>query len=169
MKGYSKIKFFHIFGAQVQIHWSVFLVMGGILALSIRTPIIALITICSYFGIILLHEAGHAFFARRLGCQPYAIYLNCLHGLCEYELPYDKKDDAIIAWGGVTAQFVVAIPLIFLAQSTSISEIAGLGPVVAFLGYISAFIALVNLAPSPALDGHKAWALIPILWAERKK
>jgi hypothetical protein len=50
-----------------------------------------------------------------------------------------------------------------VSQTISINEIYGLGPIVAFLGYISTLVALLNLAPSRELDGLEAWKLIPVL------
>jgi Zn-dependent protease len=169
MKGYTRITFLSAFGARVHIHWSALLVMGGILAVSIRNPVMAAITICSYFGIIFLHEAGHAYFATRLGYRAFDIYLGFFHGLCVYEDPRNSKHEAIIAWGGVFAQLLFAIPIILVSQAEAAEHVPGFGPVVAFLGYVSAMVAFVNLAPGRGLDGYKAWGLIPIVWAERHK
>jgi membrane-associated protease RseP (regulator of RpoE activity) len=143
--------------------------MAVILAMSVQQPVSAAILLCSYFGIIFLHEAGHAYFAKRLGYRSFDVYLGAFHGLCRYEAPRSKKDESIIAWGGVAAQIAIAMPLIVVAHFTSISEVPGFGPVVVFLGYFSAMIAIINLAPTPALDGGKAWSLIPILLAERRR
>lgn len=170
MKNYTRIRFARIYGAPVYIHWSALLVIGGLLALSIKNPLLALISMSAYFCIILLHETGHAYLAQRLGYRVNAIYLGFIHGSCEYEVPYqhDRKHVYLIAWGGVAAQLIVAVPLIVLAQLFEINKIYGLGPVVAFLGYISAMIAVVNLAPSQPLDGAMAWKLIPIVLKERR-
>ncbi len=154
------------------IHWSALVVILLLMATSVKSPVLAVITVCSYFGIVLLHEAGHAFVAKQLGYRPIKISLGFLHGQCEYEAPYSKKHNSIIAWGGVLAQIAVAIPLIVLSKETRVAEVYGFGPVVAFLGYISLMIALLNLAPSPFLDGAKAWSLLPILlseWREKGK
>ncbi|MEO8670319.1 MAG: hypothetical protein ABI411_03325 [Tahibacter sp.] len=169
MLRYVQVRFPRPFGARVYVHWSALLVMSVMFVVSLRNPFLAAITICSYFSIIYLHEAGHAYFAKRLGYRPLAIYIGFLHGRCDYDAPGNPKHAAIVAWGGVVAQLVVAIPLIVLGQNTSLSEVPGLGPVVVFLGYFSAAIAIVNLAPSSALDGGKAWRLVPILWAECRK
>jgi hypothetical protein len=69
---------------------------------------------------------------------------------------------------GVLSQLAVAIPLILLAQLFNINNVYGLGPIVVFLGYISAMIAIVNLAPRHPLDGASAWKLIPMLVRERR-
>ena len=80
-----------------------------------------------------------------------------------------KKHDCIIAWGGVVAQMVVAIPLIVLAIATDLTDVPGMAPVVTILGYLSVLIAVLNLMPKEPLDGAKAWSLFPILLAERRK
>ena len=85
MSGYTKIKFLTIFGAPVYIHWSALIIIGVLLATSIKNPVLAVISMCSYFGIILLHEARHAYFARRLNCDILSIYLGFFHGMCECE------------------------------------------------------------------------------------
>ncbi len=169
MKGYTKLSFLRIVGAPVHAHWSALVVAGGLLAGSIKEPFSALTIICSYFGVILLHESGHAYFAQRLGCRPINIYLSFIHGVCEYQAPDSFKDECIIAWGGVSAQLVVAIPLIVLAQTTSLSELPILGILMVFLGYINILIAIVNLAPAKGLDGAIAWRLIPLLIKQRRR
>jgi membrane-associated protease RseP (regulator of RpoE activity) len=127
---------------------------------------------CSYFGIILLHESGHAFFARKYGFTVTKIQLGFIHGKCEYEVPYDEfyeLSDIVISWGGVIAQLIVAIPLIAIAQLSDIEHIYGMGPIVAFLGYISFMVAIVNLAPSEGLDGAIAWKIVPYILQNRSK
>jgi Zn-dependent protease len=168
MKAYTRIKFASVFGARVHVHWSALAVIIGILVLSIRDPVIGVVTACSYFGIILLHECGHAYLTRVFGYHPSDVYLGCVHGRCEYEAPYDERAEAMIAWGGVVAQLLVAVPLITLAQLFPLASVPGFGPVVIFLGYVSIAVALINLAPSRGFDGSMAWRLFPILWADRK-
>jgi Zn-dependent protease len=166
MNKHTKLKFLKVYRAPVYLHWSALLVMGGLLGIAFNSPILAVISICSYFGIILLHETGHAFVANQLGYNVRGIYLGFLHGICECDAPNNQKHKSLIAWGGVAAQLIVALPLIICAQIFAINEIYGLGPVVGFLGYISAIIALVNLAPSRELDGLDAWKLLPVLMKE---
>lgn len=169
MNGYTHIPLLKIFGARLHIHWSAFVVSGALFVFSIKNPVLALITICSYFGLILLHEAGHAFVARRLGYKPFDIKLGAIHGSCTYPQPYSEYEEALIAWGGVGAQLLVAVPLIILSQFEWSSHVYGLGPVSAFLGYISAMLVPFNLAPHPMLDGGKAWRVFPLLWTSRRQ
>lgn len=169
MNGYTHIPYVKIFGARLHIHWSAFVVGGALFAFSIKDPVLAMITISSYFGLILLHETGHAAVVRCLGYKPFDIQLSAIHGTCSYPQPYSQYEDALIAWGGVGAQLLVAIPLIIVAQFEWSSHVYGLGPVLAFLGYVSAMMAVVNLTPHPTLDGGKAWSLFPMLWNARRK
>lgn len=169
MNGYLHIPYLKIFGARLHIHWSAFVVIGALFAFSIKDLVLALITISSYFVLILLHETGHAFVVRSLGYTPFDIQLSAIHGTCSYPQPYSAYEDALIAWGGVGAQLLVAIPLIIMAQSEWSAHVYGLGPVIAFLGYFNAMMVPFNLAPHPMLDGGKAWKLFPLLWKDKPK
>jgi Zn-dependent protease len=162
MKSYIPVKFLKIFGAPVSVHWSALVVMGFLFVVSIKSPLYAAVTICSYFGTILLHEAGHAYFARRMGYRIRNIQLGLIHGTCSFDAPYELREECIIAWGGVAAQLVIAIPLIVLSLTTPLDRLPLTGPIVVFLGYISVIVALFNLMPMMGLDGVKAWRLIPI-------
>ncbi|MGH8445798.1 MAG: metalloprotease, partial [Solimonas sp.] len=161
--GYIRVGPLALYGAQVHVHWTVIIAIGILLAVSGGHGIGAVTTIFSYLGILFVHESGHALMARYLGYRPFNIYLGVIHGLCEFQVPYNRKHAALIAWGGVLAQLAIAIPLIVIGQTTRLSEGTGLGPVFAFLGYISFFVALFNLAPAPGMDGSTAWSLFPIL------
>lgn len=155
-----------LFGAEFRIHWSAWLLTGGIAALSVHAPLAGLVSILSYFSMILLHECGHALFAARLGYRVHSIELGALHGRCCHETHGHERDEAVIAWGGVLAQFAVAIPIIVLYSLGLFDGIEILKPIPVYLGFLSALIALLNLAPAPFLDGGRAWRLLPILWAE---
>jgi Zn-dependent protease len=157
------------FGAEIRLHWSALLLVAIIVLLSIRSPLIAIISTLAYLSMILLHECGHAFLAARRGYRVYRIELGAFHGICCYESHGRERDEALIAWGGAAAQIAVAIPIIVLYEMTSIGDIALMKPFVVFLGYISLLVAIVNLAPSWMVDGGKAWKIIPILWRERKR
>jgi len=167
MKTHVQIKHLRIYGAPVYIHKINLAIIAILLIFTLNDPISGPITLFSYLSIILLHEFGHAFFVKKLGYETHTIYLGVVHGLCEYELPHNMKHQAIIAWGGVLAQLFVAIPLIIVSQTTDISRVQGVSQIIAFLGYISAFIAVVNLAPARGFDGETAWKIFPILIKEK--
>jgi Zn-dependent protease len=167
MKNYVRVKRLNVFRAPVFLHWSVLVVLGGCLATALSDPIVAVIAAVSYFSVIFVHECGHAFVASKLGYRVLSIKLSVIHGECLYECGYeDARDTALIAWGGPLAQFAVAILVWLIALIPTVGESDAFGPLVAFLGYVGPLLALVNLAPSPHLDGSKAWQLIPIVWRD---
>lgn len=163
MRGCITLRRPRILGARLHIHWSAFVASGIAFGAFIRQPIHAVILVACYFGLILLHEAGHALMAKRLGYEASDIYLTFIHGLCVFEHPDTLRDDAMIAWGGVLAQFLVAVPLMAVHQTLAPGANPLFSIIVAMLGYMSVLMACFNLAPAKGLDGHLAWRLIPIL------
>jgi Zn-dependent protease len=156
-----------MFGAPVYIHWSVFAVVLVLAAFSLESPAYAAIAIASYLGIIVIHEFGHAFVARRRGLDVLSIRVGFIHGRCEHEASGSEWDEVAIAWGGVLAQLLVAVPILALASFLDRIDLGHFGPFVVMLGYLNFMIALVNLAPAAGLDGAVAWRVIPLLRAKR--
>jgi Zn-dependent protease len=161
--GFGLVPFLTVFGARVHIHWSALALAGVLLVIWARQPFHAVECVCCYFGVILLHEAGHAAIARRLGYKVLGIYLSGIHGLCRYERPDTLLEDCLVAWGGVLAQMVVAVPVIALAHISVVGALPFAGIFIAAFGYFSLITAAFNLAPARGFDGAKAWRILPIL------
>jgi membrane-associated protease RseP (regulator of RpoE activity) len=161
------LKNVRVFGAPIYIHWSVIAVVLVVAAISIESPAYAAITIASYLGIIAIHEFGHAFVAARRGFDVLSIRIGFIHGHCEHEAPSSEWDEVAIAWGGVIAQLLVAVPILALAGFLDRIDLGHFGPIVVMLGYLNCLIAMVNLAPAAGLDGAIAWRVIPLLRAKR--
>lgn len=153
-----------IFGARIYVHWSVLVVVALLTLVSIRSPLHAAVAIASYLGIIVIHEAGHAWVAHRLGYRVDAIHVSFLHGYCTHDMPYNEGDHVFIAWGGVGAQIVIAIPVLAAATIFDRQDFGYAAPAIAFLGYVNLVLALVNLAPAPGFDGQIAWRALALLW-----
>ena len=162
-RGYLLVPGVRLLHARLHVHVSA-LVLGALLLLSgFGQPSHALARAGCYFGVILLHELGHAAMARRLGCAAPAVWLSFMHGACEHDAAETRRDDALIAWGGVLAQLAVAVPLMALAQLHGFDD-SPLGRIlVVGFGRASLLLAAFNLLPIRPLDGAKAWQLLPIL------
>jgi Zn-dependent protease len=76
-------------------------------------------------------------------------------------MPWSKLDHCIIAWGGVIAQAVVALPIVVAVSLFGYSRFEPINAVVAILGFFSLGVALFNLLPIRPLDGSIAWGIIP--------
>src|SRR5437667_7596153 len=99
-------------GVRVYAHRSVLLIGTLILFGAIERPVETLAAWTAYFGVILIHECGHMLAAQRKGYHVLAIELYPIHGRACFQQPWSRYDAAVIAWGGVVAQAVVAVPLV---------------------------------------------------------
>jgi membrane-associated protease RseP (regulator of RpoE activity) len=123
-------------GVRVYAHWSVLLIGTLILFGAIERPAETLAAWTAYFGVILIHECGHMVAAQWKRCE-------------------------VIAWGGVVAQAVVAVPLVTWVAIFGFTRSDAVNVAIGILGYYSLIVAAFNLVPLPPLDGAKAWYLIP--------
>jgi Zn-dependent protease len=163
VKKYFRIKNTRVFGAPVFVHHSVLWCAGIYLLLSLGEPVRALLTVASYFAIIVVHEIGHAAVASRLRCRVESLQIYPFHGLCQFEDPYSEWEHVLISWGGVLAQCALAlVALAVLApfSGRQVPHVAQLGLV---LVYFNLLIAAINLVPYAGLDGKLAWRIIPLL------
>jgi membrane-associated protease RseP (regulator of RpoE activity) len=115
----------------------------------------------SWLALILLHESGHMVAAQRKHCQVSSIDLYPIFGLCCFQVPWSKYDHCVIAWGGVIAQLLVAIPLVVGLKVFGYSNFSSVNAVLVGLGPYSLMVAVFNLLPIGRLDGAVAWWIIP--------
>jgi Zn-dependent protease len=147
----------------VYAHWSLVLVWAVILLAAFVKPGEALTAWTAYSLLILLHECGHMLVAQSRGCRVTAIDLYPIHGITHFELPWSRYDHALIAWGGVAAQVVVAVPLIAGVEAFGYTPWKTANLAINILGYYSVLLAVFNLLPMRPLDGATAWHLFPEL------
>jgi Zn-dependent protease len=146
----------------------VLLIAAIFLSGSFRRPLVTVVALASYLGVLLIHECGHLIAAQRMGCKVWCIELYPIHGITLFETPWSKFDHCVIAWGGVLAQAAVAIPLVAWVIVFGYTPFEAVNSVLAILGFFSLFIACFNLLPKAPLDGSIAWGIIP-LYIERKR
>jgi Zn-dependent protease len=166
MHGYLTLSRPRLFGARLHVHWSAVLVAGMMIGAAGRDRLEGLLMAMCYFGILVLHEAGHAYVARRQRLRPQNVHIGILHGQCDFDLPYSEKDHVILAWAGVLAQLSLALPVILLDRLTAVSSLPYAGLMVSILGYANLFWALFNLVPVAPLDGRVAWRIVAVLREE---
>lgn len=164
MPAWFRLRRVRILGAPIYVHWSVFLVLALLAFMSFRSLPYAVVAIASYLSIIVIHESGHVWMARRLGCGVAAIRVAFLHGSCTCTDIHGERDHVLIAWAGILAQLAVALPVLVLGALLEDYELGYAAPAVVFLGYVNVAIALINLAPARGLDGQQAWRALPLLW-----
>jgi Zn-dependent protease len=151
----------------IYVHWSVFVISAIILIESVERPVRTLVAVASYLAILVIHESGHLIVARRQGCEPIAMEIFPLHGLAVSHSSGWQWDEAVITWGGVTAQAVVGLPLTLWISIFGLTPFDAVNAFLAILGPFNLFIAAINLLPIGKLDGAKAWKLLPVI-LERK-
>lgn len=155
-------------GVNVYVHWSVLAIAVFILLGVIQNPVRSLVGLASYFSILLIHECGHLFVARRLHCEVYEIELYPILGFTRFQTPWSRYDHALIAWGGVLAQAIIGIPLVLWIVFFGYTPFDTANEVLVLLGMVSLGIAAFNLLPFKPLDGATAWQLFPAYF-ERKR
>jgi membrane-associated protease RseP (regulator of RpoE activity) len=153
---------------KVFVHWSVLVIGAVILAGTIEQPLLAFSMVASYYGVILIHECGHMFAAQRKGYAVWSIELYPIWGITRFSEPYADYDRCVIAWGGVLAQLVVAIPPLIWLEIFGYTRFQPLNMVMTIFGGFSVFVAVFNLLPIRPLDGSIAWTLLPSLWRRRR-
>ena len=162
-------KILEIRGAGTYFHWTVFAVSAFILAGVAARPGLSLLGLTCYFGVLLIHEAGHLVAAQRKGCRVQSIEIYPFFGITRFETPWARLDHCVIAWGGVIAQGFVFIPLIAWVVTHGYSRFESLDLIFAVLGFFSLGVAIFNLLPFSPLDGAIAWRIFPELLAKRKR
>jgi len=155
-------------GVDVYMHWSIFAIAILVLAGAIRTPDSTFAGMAAWLGLLILHESGHLGMARRRGYRACSMALYPIFGLASFEAPDSRIDRALIAWGGVLAQFVVAAPLTSYIVLIGYTPFEPLNAALAILGGYSLLVGAFNLLPIRPLDGSKAWDILPA-WFEQRR
>jgi Zn-dependent protease len=151
-------------GADVFIHWTVFLVAGIWLLDSTRQPWLTLTGVFCYLLMLFIHECGHLVAAQRLRCKVHDIQLYPFWGFTHFDLPWTRFEHCVIAWGGVIAQAIVAVPIVVCVLVFGESRFAVINMATTVLGFVSLGVAAFNLLPVKPLDGSIAWGLFPEAW-----
>lgn len=155
-------------GIDVYVH-STFLILLAWVALShylesrnVAAMMAGLLFILTLFGVIVLHELGHALTARRFGIRTRDITLLPIGGVARLErMPDDPRQELLVALAGPAVNVVIAAALLALLQLTSGLEPLGAlsvtqGSFVERIMLVNMFLAAFNLLPAFPMDGGRA-------------
>jgi Zn-dependent protease len=126
---------FRAFGIPVKLHVFFIVVTLGLFIRQVSAkdnPIawgdVFLFTVVLLFGIILLHEFGHCFGARRVGGDAKEILIWPLGGLAFVEVPHAPRPNFLVAAAGPAVNVlicaVVAVPLLAYGLFPSVNPLA---------------------------------------------
>jgi len=177
---HSQIKLGRIFGIEVGLHYSWF-VIAILIAFSLATHFhqirpdwsqqavwsAAAITAILFFASLLLHELAHSIVAKSRGLHVRAITLFALGGVSQIESePPDAKSEFWIAIVGPLTSLIIGLVFIWISRLAVGAAAAEAPTVVAavllWLGYINIALAAFNMIPGYPLDGGRI--LRSILW-----
>lgn len=169
----SQIKLGRIFGIEIGLHYSWFLIAllivsslysqfhtknpewgdGVILAMALVTGVL-------FFVSLLVHELSHSLFASAHGLPVKEITLFALGGVSQIEKePTSAKHEFWMAFAGPLTSAVIGGICVGLAQVVAYAPARAM---VSWLGYINLALAVFNMVPGYPLDGGRV--LRAILW-----
>lgn len=172
----SQIKLGRIFGIQIGLHYSWFIIAllivfslsaqfhatnpqwgdGVILALAVTTAIL-------FFVSLVLHELAHSLVATKNGLPVKEITLFALGGVSQIEKnPTSAKVEFWMAFVGPLTSAVIGVICILLARLLGDPVSSPWMAMLLWLGYINLMLAVFNLVPGYPLDGGRV--LRALIW-----
>ncbi len=156
-------------GVPIRVHWTVPLLAIVAMIAGWRELAVISALVAGYVAMLVIHELGHHIVATRRRHRVFSIEIYPFHGECRYEQARSPWDRALIAWGGVIAQALVALPCMIVLKTDFIPSMGALNAALWVLAAPSLTIAALNLLPIAPLDGRDAWTILPLALKRRRK
>lgn len=147
----------HVFGVPILVDWTVIMLLIAALPSAWFAPALVASFVASSLLVMLVHELGHVFAIRRFGGHVISIEMGVVHGRTTYFSPKGETPPVPVAWGGVVAQLLVAVPFGLEWLAAEKDDLLPRLAALYVLGPWNALIAGVNLLPMRGLDGETAW------------
>lgn len=158
-----------LLGIDVYVHFTFLLLLGWVLLIhfflrySWEDALEEMLFVLVVFGIVLLHELGHALAARRYGIPTRDITLLPIGGVARLErIPDDPRQELVVALAGPTVNVVLAAGLYLGLALSAPGPPALLGDFAAVsdppaerLFRVNVWLALFNLLPAFPMDGGR--------------
>src|SRR4051812_13776967 len=161
-----------ISGIDVRVHFTFLLLLGWVALgryLTLRDwgdALHGLLSISALFGIVMLHELGHALAARRYGIRTRDITLLPIGGVARLErMPREPKQELVVALAGPAVNLIIAALLYIWLRLTggvpAFLDGASLGGAflersfAARLLAVNLWLVLFNLIPAFPMDGGR--------------
>lgn len=123
--------------------------IGHVLDASMAGPawLVGLVWALAVAAVVVTHEAGHAFTARRVGGYGVSVHLAGLHGRTNYSLdnPWSGRRALVIAAGMLAPG--IFVPLVLVSHLKA-------------FGVVGSVLLLANVVPVPVSDGGHLVALL---------
>lgn len=159
------IALFRVFGIRLEVHitFVLLLVAAGWLGASNggATGVVSSVsTVILMFGIVVLHELGHAFAASRYGIRASRILLLPIGGMAEFDsIPREPRREILIALAGPAVNFLLAglIALLFgwSNSPTDASTPTSWAEIPDTLLAVNLIMGVFNLLPAFPMDGGR--------------
>jgi Zn-dependent protease len=156
-----------IAGIGVYVHFTFIILLGWVgvshflLRHSWQDAASGLVFIVTLFGIVVLHELGHALTARRFGIRTRDITLLPIGGVARLErMPDDPKQELLVALAGPAVNIVLAALLLSVlvagAKLAALTEVRLVGgDFLSKLMWVNVGLAVFNLLPAFPMDGGR--------------
>ncbi len=161
---FPSLKIAKVFGINLFIHWTFWLLPLWIIFFGHETGIISLwmhlLLLAALFGCIVLHELGHALTARHFGIRTRSITLSPLGGIAQLErMSHNPWEEFCIAIAGPLVNVVIACVLgagllAGLAFDGQILETLP-GSFVGLLLLVNIVMVVFNMIPAFPMDGGR--------------
>jgi Zn-dependent protease len=156
-----------IAGIDIQVHYSFLLLLGWVTLThygahgDLGEAIRGLVFIVALFGLVVLHELGHALAARRYGIHTRDITLLPIGGVARLEgMPKDPMQELVVALAGPAVNVVLAADIYaVLALGQGLTPAGSVlrvgGSVLDQLLWLNVSLAVFNLLPAFPMDGGR--------------
>lgn len=157
-----------VLGIDVYVHFTFLLMLAWVLIIHYLLrqnwgdAFDELIFVAIVFGIVLLHEFGHALAARRYGIGTKDITLLPIGGVARLErMPDDPKQELVVALAGPAVNVILAAGIyvwlsMFSAQPSLIGHFAEFNDsLLVRLFHVNVWLVLFNMLPAFPMDGGR--------------